>query len=259
MPRSASQGLTRAICGPHGTRREREPGQQRAPQRNEGNAGAIWGIRQNKPTPYNPRGAGGLAAVHRIIRLAVNLLAEGTVAGSILQTPAAQPAADPAPARASSRGLDWFTFFLADIQTGFGPFVAVYLTAKSWTQVDIGLVLTAGGLVALAGQMPGGALVDAVRSPRWVAGLAVAAICMSAFVIAVWPVFLMVIGARALHAAASCVLGPAIAAISLGLAGHAALGERIGRNARFASIGSGVAAAAMGACGYFSRTRRCSF
>jgi MFS family permease len=32
--------------------------------------------------------------------------------------------------------------------------------------------------------------------------------------------------------------------------GHAALGERLGRNARFASLGSGIAAAAMGACGY---------
>ncbi|MET0813733.1 MAG: MFS transporter, partial [Pseudoxanthomonas sp.] len=31
--------------------------------------------------------------------------------------------------------------------------------------------------------------------------------------------------------------------------GHAALGARLGRNARFASIGNGVAAAAMGACG----------
>ena len=106
-------------------------------------------------------------------------------------------------------------------------------------------MLTAGGLVALVGQMPGGALVDAVRSARWVAGLAVAAICMSAFATALWPVFLIVIGARALQAAASCVLGPAIAAISLGLAGHAGLGERIGRNARFASIGSGVAAAGL--------------
>jgi MFS family permease len=32
--------------------------------------------------------------------------------------------------------------------------------------------------------------------------------------------------------------------------GHAALGERLGRNARFASIGNGIAAAAMGLCGY---------
>jgi hypothetical protein len=98
--------------------------------------------------------------------------------------------------------------------------------------------------------MPGGALVDAVRSARLAAGIAVVAVCVSALAIALWPIFSMVIIARALHAAASCVLGPAIAALSLGLAGHAALGERIGRNARFASIGSGVAAAAMGACGY---------
>ncbi len=174
------------------------------------------------------------------------------IAGSILQTPDAQPAADghAAPSRGSLRALDWFSFFLADVQTGFGPFVAVYLTQHSWTQVDIGLVLTAGGLVGLIGQMPGGALVDAVRSARLAAGVAVVAICMSALAIALWPIFFMVVGARALHAAASCVLGPAIAAISLGLVGHASLGERIGRNARFASIGSGIAAAGMGACGY---------
>ncbi len=114
-------------------------------------------------------------------------------------------------------GLDWFTFFLADIQTGFGPFVAIYLTAHQWSQFDIGLVLTAGGLVALACQMPSGALVDAVRSARLVAALAVAAICLSALALALWPSFTVVMGARVLHAAASCVLGPVIAAISLAL------------------------------------------
>ena len=146
--------------------------------------------------------------------------------------------------------LDWFTFFVADIQTGFGPFVVIYLTAQSWTQLDIGLVLTAGGLAALACQMPGGALVDYVRSARVVAAVAVAAICLSAVTLALWPIFIMVMAARVLHAAASCVLGPAIATISLKLAGHGGLGERLGRNARFASIGNGVAAAAMAACGY---------
>jgi isocitrate lyase len=53
------------------------------------------------------------------------------------------PAAPSAPSSASARSLDWFTFFLADIQTGFGPFVAIYLTAHAWPQFDIGLVLTA--------------------------------------------------------------------------------------------------------------------
>jgi MFS family permease len=161
--------------------------------------------------------------------------------------------------RSSHRSLDWFSFFLADIQAGFGPFVAIYLTAHSWTQLDIGLVLTASGLVALAGQLPAGALVDAVRSARLVAGVALLAICASALTMAVWPMFPVVLSARAIHAAASCVLGPAIAVISLSLVGHAGLGERIGRNARFGSIGAGVSAAAMGACGYWLSDRSILF
>jgi predicted MFS family arabinose efflux permease len=68
-----------------------------------------------------------------------------------------------------------------------------------------------------------------------------------------------VLSSRAIHAAASCVLGPAIAVISLSLVGHAGLGERIGRNARFASIGAGVSAAAMGACGYWLSDRSILF
>jgi MFS family permease len=153
------------------------------------------------------------------------------------------------------RGLDWFVFFVADVQTGFGPFVSVYLTAQRWTQVDIGLILSAAGFVSLIGQMPGGALVDAARSERFVAGLAVVAICVSALTYAALPIFPVVLAGSILHAAASCVLGPAIAAISLGLVGHAVIGERLGRNARFASIGNGLAAAAMGACGYFLSAR----
>src|SRR2546426_7865778 len=84
------------------------------------------------------------------------------------------------PTRRSLRGLDWFVFFVADVQTGFGPFVAVYLTSQKWTQVDIGVILSVAGLVALAGQMPGGALVDVARSERLVAGVAIAAIALSA-------------------------------------------------------------------------------
>jgi predicted MFS family arabinose efflux permease len=159
------------------------------------------------------------------------------------------------PSRQSLRGLDWFIFFLADVQTGFGPFIAVYLTTQKWTQVEIGLVLSIGGLVGLIGQMPGGAIVDAARSERLVAGLAVTAIGISALAYAAWPIFPVVVAAATLHAAASCVLGPAIAAISLGLVGPFAIGERFGRNARYASLGNGVAAAVMGTCGYLLSSR----
>jgi predicted MFS family arabinose efflux permease len=161
----------------------------------------------------------------------------------------------PAPSQQSLRGLDWFIFFLADVQTGFGPFVAVYLTTQKWTQVEIGLVLSIGGLIGLIGQMPGGAIVDAARSERLVASLAVATIGTSALAYAAWPIFPVVVAAATLHAAASCVLGPAIAAISLGLVGPLAIGERLGRNARFASLGNGTAAAVMGTAGYLLSSR----
>src|SRR6266516_3730991 len=159
------------------------------------------------------------------------------------------------PSQRSLRGLDWFIFFVADVQTGFGPFISVYLTTQAWTQVDIGLILTAGGLVALAGQMPGGAIVDAARSERVVAACGVIAIAASAISLAAWPIFLLVLLGRILHAVASCVLGPAIAAISLGLVGHAGIGERLGRNPLFGSVGTGLAASAMGAIGHLTSSQ----
>ena len=169
--------------------------------------------------------------------------------GNVVPLPPA-PGGKPKPSRESQRGLDWFIFFLADVQTGFGPFIAVYLTTQKWTQVEIGFVLSIGGIIGLLGQIPGGAIVDAARSERLMAGLAVATIGCAALAYALWPIFPVVTAAATLHALASCVLGPAIAAISLGLVGPFAIGERLGRNARFASLGNGSAAALMGATGY---------
>jgi MFS family permease len=164
---------------------------------------------------------------------------------------ASSPAQSSHPSQRSARGLDWFVFCVADVQTGFGPFVSVYLTTQKWTQTDIGLVLSIGSIVGLIGQMPGGLIVDAARRERLVAAIALSAITASALAYALLPVFPVIFAAATLHAAASCVLGPCLAALSLGLVGYAGIGARLGRNARFASLGNGIAAAAMGALGYF--------
>jgi MFS family permease len=174
---------------------------------------------------------------------------------NIVPLPSGSSGDQPRPSKQSLRGLDWFIFFLADVQTGFGPFIAVYLTTEKWTQAQIGLVLSIGSVIGLIGQMPGGAIVDAARSERLIAGLAIATIGCAALAYAALPIFPVVATAATLHALASCVLGPAIAAISLGLVGPLAIGERLGRNARFASLGNGVAAAVMGTCGYFISSR----
>ena len=85
----------------------------------------------------------------------------------------------------SQRGLDWFAFFLADIQTGWGPFVAVYLATNGWTHLDIGLILTVGTLSGMVLQIPAGALVDLIPAKRLLAAIAVAAISSSALLLAI--------------------------------------------------------------------------
>ena len=156
-------------------------------------------------------------------------------------------------------GLDWLNLWVANIQTGFGPFVAVYLTSQGWTQTAIGLALSLGTLTAMASQLPAGALVDSIREKSRVAMFSILAFAASALLFALYPIQLLVFAAEILHGFSSCTLGPAIAAISLALAGQKALGQRLGRNARFSSVGNGIGAALMGACGYYISERAVFF
>jgi MFS family permease len=160
---------------------------------------------------------------------------------------------------AASRGLDHLNLFVANIQTGFGPFIAIYLASQGWTQTAIGLALSLGTAAAMASQLPAGALVDAMRSKVHAARIGILSFTLCALMFAVYPVQLFVYIAEILHAFASCMLGPAIAAISLAIAGPHALGLRLGRNARYASIGNAVGAALMGACGYYLSNRSIFF
>jgi MFS family permease len=61
----------------------------------------------------------------------------------------------------------------------------------------------------------------------------------------------VVFAALVLQGLTGGLLGPAIAAVSLGLVGHSALAARLGRNQRFASVGALAITAVMGAIGYF--------
>jgi MFS family permease len=159
----------------------------------------------------------------------------------------------------SLRGLDWLNFFIADFQTGFGPFISVYLTGVGWTQGAIGASLSIGTIAGMVSQVPGGALVDLVRDKRAAVAAAIVATMASALFIALWPSFLSIAFSEILHAFASCVIGPAIAALSLALVHPSAFGERLGRNARYAAIGNAFAAGLMGMCGYYFADRAVFF
>jgi len=136
-------------------------------------------------------------------------------------------------------------------QSAHTPFVAVFLAEQDWTQQNIGFVLTAAGFAGLLTQLPAGQLLDTIRSKQIVVALGATMVAAAALIIACWPNFPLVLTALVLQAITGGFLGLAIAAISLGLVGHATLGERLGRNQRFASTGGVVAAGVMGLIGYF--------
>ena len=151
----------------------------------------------------------------------------------------------------SRRGLDWLNFFLADVQTGFGAFVAFYLAELGWQKGQVGLALAAGTVAALVAQIPGGALVDAAP---WKRGLAAIGVCMtgaSALILAVAPAHLLVFVAQILNGVSGGIVTPAIAAISLGLVGRGAMSVRTGRNTRFDALGNVLTAGAMGLAGHY--------
>jgi len=102
------------------------------------------------------------------------------------------------PSRRTLRGLDWLNFLLADVQSGVGPFLAIYLAGYRWNEESVGLALTVGGIAGILTQTPAGGLVDYLRSKRALVGLAVAALATGALLIALFPMFWPVMGAQVL-------------------------------------------------------------
>jgi MFS family permease len=149
----------------------------------------------------------------------------------------------------SRRALDWTNFFIADVQEGFGAFIAFYLSSLGWMQASIGLVLTIGRAASALSLIPGGALVDAVRWKRALVAAGIVMIGAAALILALHPTFAFVVCAEIMHGITAGMITPAVAAISLGLVGRRAMSSRIGRNYRFSGAGNALTAAAMGALG----------
>ncbi len=149
----------------------------------------------------------------------------------------------------SRRALDWVNFFVADVEEGFGGFVAFYLADLKWQQASIGWVLTAGRITSAIFLLVGGGLSDAVRWKRALAAAGIVMMAMAAVILALHPAFGAVLFAEALQGAGGGVLTLAVAAISLGLVGRRAMSRRVGLNRRFNAAGSALTAAFMGTLG----------
>src|SRR6202012_3277174 len=68
----------------------------------------------------------------------------------------------------SLKGLDWVNFFMADVATGIGPFLAIYLTAtRHWDPASVGMVVAVQAVAGVVAQVPAGWLVDNSTKKKW--------------------------------------------------------------------------------------------
>ncbi len=153
--------------------------------------------------------------------------------------------------QAVERPLDALNFFLADVQTGLGPYLAVYLlTVRQWDEARIGIVMSIAGVAGIVAQTPAGAIVDVLRAKRTLIVLAALAVTLLSIALSVaggfWPVATIQAGVGVCGA----VFGPAVAAISLGIVGHRQFARRNGRNEAFNHGGNAFAAAIAGIAAY---------
>src|SRR5919202_867350 len=130
--------------------------------------------------------------------------------------------------------------------TGSGPILAVYLLAQGWDQAGTGLVLAIAGMAGLLAQAPAGALVDALPARRAVLAVAALAVTAACLLIPAFPSFWPVAALQVGSGMAAAVFAPAIAGITLGLAGRAGFTRRTGRNEAFNHAGNAASAAAAG-------------
>lgn len=171
---------------------------------------------------------------------------------AILHTDAAE---ENPPSKRSLRGLDWLYFFLADVQTGVGPFLAVYLATRKWNPEQVGIALTIGGLAGVITQIPAGAVVDRAHRKRLLVLAGLVMLATGSLLLAIWPSFGVVVAGQILIGGAGALLVPTVNAITLGLVGAAAFDQRFGRNQAFNSAGNVFAAVLMGSIGYFLSAR----
>ncbi|MFD1873072.1 MFS transporter [Hymenobacter bucti] len=160
------------------------------------------------------------------------------------------------PKRGSIRALRVLNFFLADVQNGMGPYMALFLQAGvGWGPAQIGSALAAGNIAQVLAQTPAGALIDRLRPKRTLLLLGIGLIALGVLATAFFPVRPAVMGGQALVGIAGAIFPPCLAAIALGLVGRRKFDQAQGTNQAYNAAGNMFAALVLGAVGYYFNLR----
>lgn len=147
-------------------------------------------------------------------------------------------------------GLDLLNFCNAGIQTGLGPFIAVFYTAvRHWNPGQIGILIACQSLIGIVTQSFVGGWIDESRHKRIITAAAGLTVAAAAVGLVTLPSFGSQIIIQLVIGLAVTVFPAATAAFALGMVEQAELSGRIARNETFTHGGNVVFAIAAGALG----------
>jgi len=141
-------------------------------------------------------------------------------------------------------------FFMADMQSGIGPFVGVFLQERGWASGLIGTAMPIGNVAGMLVTTPIGGLIDSSHNKRlWVVIPGVSVVLASAIIL-VSQNFWAVTFSQIAQSLASAAIVPAVTGITLGIAKQKGFNALNGRNQAFNHAGNMVGAALSGYLGY---------
>ncbi len=150
----------------------------------------------------------------------------------------------------SARALDALNFCNAGIQTGLGPFMAIFYTAvRHWNPGQIGVLIACQSLSGIVVQSWVGNWVDESHHKRELTAAAAITVALGAVGIVTLPSFWLQVAVQILIGLAVTVFPAVTSAFALGLAEKDQLPVRIARNETLTHTGNVVFAIAAGALG----------
>ena len=108
-------------------------------------------------------------------------------------------------------------FFMADMQSGIGPFLGVFLLAHGWQSGLIGTVMTVGGVAGMLITTPAGALIDATRHKKLYVIIPGICTVIASGIVLLSQSFWLVTLSQVATAVSGGAIVPAVAGITLGI------------------------------------------
>jgi MFS family permease len=141
-------------------------------------------------------------------------------------------------------------FFMADMQSGIGPFLGVFLLAHGWQSGLIGTVMTVGGVAGMLITTPAGALIDATRHKKLYVIIPGICTVIASGIVLLSQSFWLVTLSQVATAVSGGAIVPAVAGITLGIFHQAGFNRQNGHNQVFNHAGNLVGAGLSGLVGW---------